>query len=79
MPFMIVSGTLVFRSGLCLEFIPLLYSSLYHELWSLSCQLRRIRLKIGLFVRASMLSVLRLLQMEVENKVMSSEFVRNTI
>jgi hypothetical protein len=76
---MIVSGTLKFRSGLCLKFTPLLYSSLCHELWSLSCKLRQIRLKIGLFVRASMLSVLRLLKMEVEIKVMSSEFVRTTI
>jgi hypothetical protein len=66
-------------SGLCLKFIPLLYSSLCHEIWSLSCKLRRKSLKISLFVRASMLSVLRLLKMDVEIKVMSSEFLRTTI
>jgi len=68
-----------FRSGLCLKFVSLLYSSLCHEIWSLSCKLRRIRLKIDLFVRASTLSALRLLKMDVEIKVMSSEFLRTTI
>jgi hypothetical protein len=68
-----------FYSGLCLKFILLLYSFLCHELWFLSCKLRRMRLKICLFVRASLLSVLRLLKIDVEIKVMSSEFLRTTI
>jgi hypothetical protein len=76
---MIICGTLVSRSGLCLIFIPLLYCSLCHEILSSSRKLRRIKLKIGLFVKASMLSVLRLLKMDVEIKVKSSEFVRTAI